>query len=53
MLQSAHVLEWQAEGERKGLVKGRVESLLRLLQKGFRTEPLAFTERLQGTTDMG
>jgi len=50
--QSIQVLEWQAEGEKKGRKKGKAESILRILQRRFSAEiPVDLKTAILGAQD--
>ncbi len=51
MEQSLQVLEWMAEGEARGVIKGAVRTLLRLLELKFTTVPADVAQRIKATTD--
>jgi hypothetical protein len=52
MIQSQQVLEWMAEGENRGEIKGKRESLVRLLELKFQSLPADLLTALQSTDDL-
>jgi hypothetical protein len=52
VIQSQQVLEWMAEGETRGEVKGRVHTLLRVLRTKFGTLPADLEAVIQSQTDL-
>jgi hypothetical protein len=52
VIQSQQVLEWMAEGEAKGKVKERAETLLEILDLKFGPVPAEVASAIRATTDL-
>jgi hypothetical protein len=52
MIQSQQVLEWMAEGETKGKIEGKAETLLEVLELKFGPLPQEVTDAIRATTDL-
>jgi hypothetical protein len=52
MIQSQQVLEWMAEGETKGKIEGKAETLLRVLRLRFGAVPGDVETTIRAETDL-